>query len=100
MTKIERIELNQKIDIPDAVVLLAIKINELVDEHNQTTEPVEECPVMYDRYWFINSKGIIAQAGWTDSAHDNNRKNYTGIFKTQAEAEAAKEKIKEFLKNI
>jgi hypothetical protein len=50
-------------------------------------------PQMGDTFYRLNSQGMIIIANWTDSLKQNAIRSFMGIFKTEAEAKALREKL-------
>ena len=51
-------------------------------------------PENYEMYWFISSIGVIGISKWTGDTDDHGRKNFQGVYQTEALAEAALLEIK------
>ena len=51
-------------------------------------------PENYEMYWFISPVGVIDSSIWADDTEDHGRKNFQGIYQTEALAEAALLEIK------
>lgn len=65
--------------------------------HTVKSAPKEEpqtFPQIGDTFYRINSQGKIIAACWVDDQKQHNIKEYGNVFKTEAEAEEALEKIK------
>lgn len=94
---------NSNFDV--TVVDTARKINSIIDylhtidAHNaQVTEEV--WPKIADRYWFITVAGNIKSDNWDSDVIDKDRIALLGIYRTEAEALKAKEKIIKAVKGI
>ena len=46
-------------------------------------------PENYEMYWFISPVGVIDTSIWADDTEDHGRKNFQGIYQTEALAAAA-----------
>ena len=62
-------------------------------------EEPQTFPQIGDTFYRINSQGKIIAACWVDDQRQHNIKEYGNVFKTEAEAEEALEKIKGCLSN-
>lgn len=79
------------------------KISEAVTEYNATDGKGYEkpWPQKGDRYFYVASYGVVEGGEFCDgSLFDNGCKNYGNIFRTQEEAEVARDKIKALLKEL
>ena len=78
--KICRVLAQTSLNIPKPLVL--------VKEEPQTF------PQSGDKFYFIRSRGYVTESTWTGSLRQRQLKEYGNVFKTEAEAEEALEKIK------
>lgn len=63
-------------------------------------EPVKWEPAKGDKYYYIEDVLTINWNPWHDIQIDKARKNGFGIYRTEEEAQAVADKIKEFMKTI
>ena len=57
-------------------------------------EEPQTFPQIGDKFYFIRSRGYVTESTWTGSLRQRQLKEYGNVFKTEAEAEEALEKIK------
>lgn len=67
-------------------------------------EPVDEWPNIGDKYYFIsiNGKSIqMAKWGKYSSIEDHeSKRDFLGVYRTREEAEAVRDKVREFVRNL
>lgn len=76
-------------------------LEEWLDYRNYTlkSRPKEDwTPEIGEKYYHITYGGTVGYLNWDNDEGDNGRKNFLGIFRTQAEAEARLQEIKDKLK--
>ena len=79
------------------------KISEAVTEYNATDGKGYEkpWPQKGDRYFYVASYGVVEGGEFCDGTlFDNGCKNYGNIFRTQEEAEVARDKVRALLKEL
>ncbi len=76
------------------------KLNEIINALNAQM-PVEPLfPRSRDLYYFLNDDGCIFHSTWDDSELDRERRDFTGIYRTESEAIEAKERIIKAIQNV
>lgn len=60
----------------------------------------EEWPKKGDEYWFILHDGDVYRCDWLNDDVDHSRRDYTGVYRTKEEAEAASDRIREAVRGL
>lgn len=68
--------------------------------HPDIFEPVKWRPESCDKYYLVYGDGSVCVQTWENDYSDNEHYNFGNCFRTKKEAMAARDKIKEVLKNI
>ena len=81
---------------------LAEKLNELIDACNSEEEKPKERwkPEKGEEYYWINIDGEILHSCWNKIWGGEETYNFGNIFRTEKEAEEARDKIKELLNKL
>lgn len=82
-------------EIIDKIVKMECEIKNLKDEINKQEEPERRWkPEFHDKYYYIDSAGVVNVGYWDDSKIDKIRYALGNIFKTEEEAKFAVEQLK------
>lgn len=82
---------------------LAEKVFEIIDVVNEATSETWHAtayifPALGQPYWYVSSTGKIKHKEWEGSQRDSKRKTLNNCFPDTEEADKARKKIKEALK--
>lgn len=80
---------------------IIIAMQEYLDSNGYTlkSRPKDDwTPEIGKQYYYITDSGFVNWLNWDNDKGDNERKDFLGIFRTQAEAEARLQEIKDNLK--
>lgn len=69
-------------------------------ENCDSPKPVEEWPKKHDEYYYINEEGYLSLGYWDNDSIDRFRKDFLGIYRDSKEADAVRDKVREFVRNI
>ena len=69
------------------------KINELIDALNSQNKEVPWEPKDRETYWFLKLSGDVESCDWLNDNVDRMRRDFLGIYQTEALALEVKERI-------
>lgn len=75
-------------------------IGQIIKDGWKFWEEEKEWPSSYNQYYFIENDCSIDSSNWGNDLVDNHRRDFLGIFKTEKEAQARADKIREFVKSL
>ena len=85
---------------PDFMALINKTAKDIFALCNASAEPTRWKPKQGESYWMIQNDGEVEQHRYAEEAYDEKKWNFGNCFHTRAQAEQARDTIKEVLSTL
>jgi hypothetical protein len=89
-------------NVNEALSILVVEVDDLtqriVNLEKEVNHPSKSWPQKGDKYYCFDSLGETRRANWDDDIIDHKILEFLGVYRTEEEAVAMREKIRAFIK--